>query len=76
MPTRGDPKMRRTTAAKPWTERMTVTVPEYGEIVGCSRTTAYESVRAGDVPTIKVGGRTYVPVPALKRKLGVDDKQS
>ncbi len=46
--------MMRRTAAKPWTERLTVTIPEYGEIIGCSRTTAYESVRAGDVDTIKV----------------------
>jgi len=63
--------MVRKTAAKPWTERMTMTIPEYGEVIGCSRATAYESVRAGEVVTIRVRGRTYVVVPALKRKLGI-----
>jgi hypothetical protein len=52
-----------------WRQRMTITVPEYADIVGCSRNTAYESIRANEVATIKVRGRIFVCVPALLRKL-------
>jgi hypothetical protein len=54
-----------------WRERMTITVPEYAQIVGVGRNTAYESVRAGEVATIKVRGRILVCVPPLLRKLGM-----
>jgi hypothetical protein len=54
-----------------WRERMTITVPEYAEIVGVGRNTAYESVRAGEVTIIKVRGRILVCVPPLLRKLGM-----
>jgi len=49
-----------------------VRVPECAEILEISRTTAYAAARAGDIPTIKVGGRLLVPVAGLKRKLGVN----
>jgi excisionase family DNA binding protein len=55
---------------KDWRERVTVRVPECAEILEISRTTAYAAARAGDIPTIKVGGRLLVPVAGLKRKLG------
>jgi hypothetical protein len=54
-----------------WRERMTITVPEYAQIVGVGRNTAYESVRAGEVATIKVRGRILVCVLPLLRKLGM-----
>jgi excisionase family DNA binding protein len=52
-----------------WRNRMTITVPEYAKIVGVGRNTAYESVRAGEVASIKVRGRVLVCMPALLRKL-------
>jgi len=55
-----------------WRQRMTITVPEYAQLVGVGRNTAYESVRAGEVATIKVRGRILVCVPPLLRKLEID----
>lgn len=58
--------------AKDWRDRVTVRIPECAEILDISRTTAYVAARAGDIPTIKVGGRLLVPVAGLKKKLGVE----
>jgi excisionase family DNA binding protein len=58
-------------AAKDWRERVTVRVPECAEILDISRTTAYDAARAGDIPTVKIGGRLLVPVAGLKKKLGL-----
>jgi excisionase family DNA binding protein len=55
---------------KNWRDRVTVRVPECAEILDVSRTTAYVAARAGDIPTIRVGGRLLVPVAGLKKKLG------
>jgi hypothetical protein len=54
-----------------WRERLTITVGEYAQIVGVGRNTAYDSVRAGEVATIKVRGRVLVCVAPLLRKLGI-----
>jgi excisionase family DNA binding protein len=59
-------------SAKDWRDRVTVRVPECAEILDISRTTAYIAARAGDIPTIKVGGRLRVPVAGLKKKLGLE----
>lgn len=40
--------------------------------LGCSRATAYAMARRGDLPTIRLGHRVVVPVPALLRMLGAD----
>jgi hypothetical protein len=52
-----------------WRTRSTVTVSEYGKIMRVSRNKAYESVRAGEVATVKIGGCIRVCVPALLRQL-------
>jgi len=49
---------------------MTVSVEEAGEILGCSRNTAYEAVRRGEIPSITIGSRQRVPKPALEKLLG------
>jgi helix-turn-helix protein len=69
----GDAQMKRRArgASKDWRDRVTVRVPECAEILDISRTTAYVAARAGDIPTIKVGGRLLVPVAGLKKKLGI-----
>lgn len=64
-------KRRASGASKDWRDRVTVRVPECAEILDISRTTAYVAARAGDIPTIKVGGRLLVPVAGLKKKLGI-----
>jgi excisionase family DNA binding protein len=57
------------TARAEWRTRATISVPEYAEIMGVGRNTAYEAARAGEIDTIKVRGRVLVCVPALVRKL-------
>lgn len=53
-------------------DRTVITVEEFGRLVGISRSAAYEAARRGDFPVRRVGRRLFVPVPALKRWLGVD----
>ena len=55
---------------KPDLTKLTMTVPEAGRVLGIGRSQAYEAVRRGDIPTIKIGRRILVPVAALERLLG------
>jgi hypothetical protein len=50
--------------------RPTMSVPEAGEkYFGLGRNASYAAAARGDIPTIKVGGRIFVPVAALDRML-------
>jgi excisionase family DNA binding protein len=52
------------------TECLTVSVEEAGRILGYSRNTAYEAVKRGELPVIRLGGRKIrVPRAALLRML-------
>jgi len=53
-------------------ERTVITVEDFARLVGISRSAAYEAARRGDFPVRRVGRRLFVPVPALRRWLGVD----
>jgi excisionase family DNA binding protein len=53
-------------------EKMTLSVPEAGQLLGIGRTTAYDAARAGQIPTVKIGKRLLVPVAALERLLAVE----
>jgi excisionase family DNA binding protein len=61
---------RRVLAAK-WDARTTLTIEEAAEILGLSRTSAYEAANKGDLPTIRVGRRLIVPRHALEKMLDV-----
>jgi len=50
-------------------ERLTLTVEEAATVIGISRAFAYEAVRRGDIPAIKIGRRILVPKAALHRLL-------
>jgi len=50
-------------------ERLTLTVEEAAQVLGISRAFAYESVRRGDIPHIKIGRRLLIPKVALDRLL-------
>ncbi len=55
---------------------LTLTVEGAAEALGIGRTLAYEAVRRGDIPTVRIGRRLLVPRSALDRFLGsaaVDD---
>jgi excisionase family DNA binding protein len=46
-------------------ERLTVTVEQAGELLGISRALAYELVRRGQLPSLRLGRRVVVPREAL-----------
>ena len=59
-------------------EKKTLSVPEAGErYFGLARNASYDAAKRGDIPTIKIGGRLFVPIIALERMLeGAGDKSN
>ena len=49
-----------------------MTVEETGEALGIGRTTAYEGVRTGEIPSLRIGRRIVVPTAEVRRMLGMD----
>jgi excisionase family DNA binding protein len=49
--------------------KLTMTVPEAAKLLGVGRNQAYEAVRRGEIPTVKIGRRILVPTKALERML-------
>jgi excisionase family DNA binding protein len=54
-------------------KRLTVTVEEAGELLGISRSLAYELVHRGELPSLRLGRRLVVPIRALEELLGQTD---
>ncbi|WLP89947.1 helix-turn-helix domain-containing protein [Gordonia sp. NB41Y] len=52
----------------------TISVPQYAMLIGIDRITAYEHVKTGDVPSIKIGRRVRIPAAVARRQLGIEDK--
>ncbi|HLH24961.1 MAG TPA: helix-turn-helix domain-containing protein [Chloroflexota bacterium] len=50
-------------------ERQTVTVEEAAQYLGISRSTAYDAVKRGELPVVRIGRRYVVPRQALERML-------
>ncbi|HUQ38062.1 MAG TPA: helix-turn-helix domain-containing protein [Aestuariivirga sp.] len=50
-------------------ERETVTVEEASKALGIGRNTAYEAVKSGEIPSIKIGKRRLISKAALMRLL-------
>jgi len=50
-------------------EKLVLTVPEAGELLGVSRAHAYLMVKMGQIPIIKLGRRIVVPKVALEKML-------
>ncbi|MEM9561072.1 MAG: helix-turn-helix domain-containing protein [Actinomycetota bacterium] len=50
-------------------ERLTMSVVEAARLLGISKSAAYDCVRTGDLPAIKMGRRWLVPIAALHRLL-------
>ena len=48
----------------------TLTVDQAAAILGIARSSAYEAVRRGDIPAVRVGRRVLVPRVGLDRLLG------
>jgi len=56
-------------------KKWTLSIPTAGLIVGVGRNAAYEAARKGEIPTLKIGRRKVVPIPALERLLGLEAGQ-
>jgi excisionase family DNA binding protein len=52
--------------------RLTMSIAEAAELIGISRTTAYELAQSGEPPTVRLGRRILVPVNQLAETLGTD----
>ena len=70
---REDPGIRYRAVEIPLEDRLTLTVEEAGTLLGISRAFAYEAVRRGEIPSIRIGRRVLVPKVALQRMLGPDE---
>ena len=57
-------------------DRLTYTVGEAAELLGISRNSAYEAVRKGELPTIRIGRRILVPRSRLADLLAKADAES
>jgi len=53
---------------------LTITVEEAGRFIGLGRGSAYERVRNGELPSLSLGRKRLVPVPALLRMLGAAEE--
>lgn len=51
---------------------LTVTVEEAAKLLGIGRSTAYELIHTGDIPSLRLGRRLVVPVSQIATRLGVD----
>lgn len=53
-----------------WRGRTTLTVEEAAVILGVGRSSAYNAVKANEIPSIRVGGKILVLVAPLREMLG------
>lgn len=52
---------------------LTYDVPTAAQLLGVSRSTAYEAVRRGEIPAIRIGTRLLIPQTALHALLNQVD---
>jgi excisionase family DNA binding protein len=53
-------------------EQPTLTVEEAGAYLGLGRSSAYEAVRRGEIPTLRFNRTLRVPTARLRVLLGID----
>ena len=54
-------------------DALTITIDETAQKLRIGRNQAYEAVKRGDIPAIRVGARWLVPIKALDELLRCDD---
>ena len=54
----------------------TITVERFAKAVGLSRAAAYNGVKTGEIPSIKIGHRIVIPTAAARRMLLLDGDTS
>lgn len=62
------------TIADLWS-RPTWTVPEAAQVYGVSRDAAYEAVKRGEIPSLRIGHRIVIPSRIVARQLGFTDSE-
>lgn len=50
-------------------ERLTLTIEETAKVLGIGRQLAYDKVKTGEIPVIRIGRRLLVPRRALEKLL-------
>jgi len=50
-------------------ERLTLTIGEAAKLLGIGRQLAYDKVKTGEIPVLKIGRRLLVPKAALEKLL-------
>ena len=55
--------------------RLLYRIAEAAEVLGVSRSKAYELVASGEIPSVRLGGTVRVPADALKSKIDEQVKQ-
>ena len=53
-------------------ERKTLSVDEVAQVLGIGRTLAYQAVRRGEIPSIRIGNRYLVPKAALEKIINAE----
>lgn len=54
-------------------EELTVTVDQAAALLGLSRNGAYNAIREGEIPHIRIGRAIRVPSAQLRKMLGLDE---
>ena len=52
--------------------RIAISILEAAEVLGISRSYAYQMAATGELPTLRLGRRILVPVAALRELVGLD----
>jgi len=52
-------------------EQLTVSVDVAARAFGIGRNAAYDAVKVGQIPSIRIGGRIVVPTAKLREMLGI-----
>jgi excisionase family DNA binding protein len=63
------------TAEKEAPSKRTITIQEAAKVLGIGRDQAYTAARLGQIPTIRIGRRLLVSLPALEKLLSEAGQQ-
>jgi excisionase family DNA binding protein len=62
--------------ARALAEELTITVEDAAELLGLSRNGAYNAVREGNIPSIRIGRCIRVPSALLRKMLGINESRT
>ena len=66
------PMRCRTLSGRPTMQKRTYSVEEAAKFLGIGRSAAYQAVRTGEIPAIRIGRRLLIPILALEQMLLVE----